>query len=216
MYWLSTLPSGPQFPEKVCRLRAEYYLCHWLGLCIVCLAAYASCLSRPTSSSDPSESSLETPFAKAFNTAQAFGGEKDLLFLNGRILWSFCRLVNFDALQDHHYSSEFGRLLYNDQGVDTHLQQLKNREELWDLSRMVWDYDEEPDQNEKRYFSCVGHEHFALSQHLTVMAGLNKSFLVDVRLWKWRTVYLNERGLYMYPSSEPGYRGRKRWICQSL
>ncbi|PLB48747.1 hypothetical protein P170DRAFT_446580 [Aspergillus steynii IBT 23096] len=165
---------------------------------------------------DRPQSPLETPFARAFDAAQGFDGDKDLQFSNGNILWAFLRLVNLDALQDHDYFSGFRRLL-GDPEVDSHLRQLKDRDEFNQISRMILEYDEEePSENEMRYFSCVGQERLALSRHLTVMAELNKGFLADKRLWHWIARYLNEKELYMHSSPELEKRGRKRRISQSL
>ena len=180
---------------------------------ISCIIDWAFALSVPQSMllvcpglphpRDRIQPSLINPFSRAFVAAGGFDGEKDLRFSYGSIFWTFSCLVNLDALQDHLHFSEFLQALTG-QEVYPYLHRLREREETKQIyqSLLTYEVDEEgPDKDEKRYFSCVGHERYALSQHLTMIAEMNKDFVADKRLWKWISRYLEERDVYMRVSS---------------
>ncbi|GAB1202440.1 hypothetical protein APSETT445_001055 [Aspergillus pseudonomiae] len=147
---------------------------------------------------------LTKVFIEGFVAAKGFNGEKYVHFSDGNIFWALSRLVNLDGLQDFVYFSEFVRSCTG-QDAKLYIRQLKDREEFKEVSRTLATYeidDESVNQDEKQYFSCVGSERFALSQHLTVMKEINGDFVVDKRLWKWMAQHLEERDLYMHPTGE--------------
>ncbi|RAL09553.1 aminoglycoside phosphotransferase family protein [Aspergillus homomorphus CBS 101889] len=150
---------------------------------------------------------LVEPFVRAFVAAHGFDGAVDAprqLLPSGSVLWAFARLVNLDGLQDYVYFSEFLHHFIGKQheeeeeeeeAIHLHLRRIKDCEEYQEASRILSAYDEENPRkpDEKHYFTCVGRERFAVSQHLTVMAELNPTFVADRRLWKWIAQYLRER-----------------------
>lgn len=132
---------------------------------------------------DRIQPSLTNPFSRAFVAAGGFDGEKDLYFSYGSIFWAFSRLVNLDALQDHLHFSGFLQKLTG-QEVCPYLHRLREREEIKQIHQILLTYEVDekgPNKDEKRYFSCVGHERYALSQHLTMIAEMNKDFVALLR-----------------------------------
>ncbi|KOC16704.1 hypothetical protein AFLA70_729g000230 [Aspergillus flavus AF70] len=161
---------------------------------------------------------LTKHFAEGFIAAKGYDGEKDLHFSDSSIFWTFVRLVNLDGLQDHVYFSEFMRSCIG-QEVPPYIRKLRDRGEFKEFETILLAYEidgEGPSKDEKNYFSCVGHERFTLSQHLTVMKEIDRDFVADKRLWKWMAQHLKERDVYMYPTNEDEKRGRKRKINEAL
>ena len=139
-------------------------------------------------------------FSEGFIKGRGFDNQKDLDFSNGAILWEFTRLVNFDALQDYRHFSKLLRLVNRDETYPS-IYKLKDRPEFIETSKFLLQYETDSDRNmdeEKQYFACVGPERLALSQHLTMISGLNPNFVADQRLWRWIKLYLKEREIYMF------------------
>jgi hypothetical protein len=64
-------------------------------------------------------------------------------------------------------------------------------------------------KDESQYFSCMGLKWLALSPHLTMISQWNQTSIVDARLWKCITAYLNERESFMFHKDQERTPGRK-------
>lgn len=128
-------------------------------------------------------------------------------------LWAFSRLVNPDSLQDCYHFFTLSRSLLPGKETDARANSLKSQDDFIKSSQIILQYDashEEVARSEDEYFSCTGPERLALARYLTMIAELNPHFVADKHLWKWISMYLNDRDTYMFPTVHAlGKRKRK-------